>query len=81
MNTRNPDEYFEKELNVYGPREKSNSALIDGLEPCPFCGTTQIQRLANHSNPVHDMARCRHCKSTARVDVWNTRSPAKIFPL
>lgn len=47
---------------------------------CPFCGTWQVQLIPNYANRDHDMARCRNCKASARLSVWNKRNDPAEWP-
>jgi hypothetical protein len=45
--------------------------------PCPLCHTDQVQICRDSNNPAKDSARCRECKCTGPLLIWNQRrSPA-----
>jgi hypothetical protein len=45
--------------------------------PCPLCHTDQVQICRDSNNPAKDTARCRACKCTGPLLIWNQRrSPA-----
>jgi hypothetical protein len=42
--------------------------------PCPLCDSQQVQVCRDSNNPAKDSARCRDCKCTAPLSVWNRRA-------
>ena len=38
--------------------------------PCPCCGSMQIELCSDSNNPMKDLYRCRECKTQARRVVW-----------
>ena len=41
------------------------------INPCPFCGTDQLQVCKDYNNPEKTYVKCRHCNATAKESVWN----------
>jgi hypothetical protein len=42
--------------------------------PCPLCDSQQVQVCRDSNNQAKDSARCRECKCTAPLSVWNRRT-------
>lgn len=41
------------------------------IASCPLCGTEQVQLCRDYNNPSKDFCRCRHCKCTGPLTLWN----------
>lgn len=46
-------------------------------QPCRFCGSEQVEACVDSNNPSKSRARCRHCKATAPLALWNTPTIAE----
>jgi hypothetical protein len=44
-------------------------------KPCPLCHSAQVQLCADFNNPDKDYCRCRECKTTGPLVLWNGQRP------
>lgn len=63
--------------------------IKDGLKPCPFCGSAELEFVFSGSQgfieclnceaigPYDEMAADPHCDVQAAFDAWNKRAEAK----
>lgn len=45
----------------------------ESAAPCPLCASQQVQICRDGNNPEKDSARCRECKCTGPLAIWNQR--------
>lgn len=55
---------------------KAENIDAERAAPCPLCGSTQVQVCRDANNPAKDYCRCRECKCTGPLEVWNRRTPS-----
>lgn len=46
-------------------------------KPCPLCGSEQVQYCSDGNNPAKDYCRCRACKTTGPLMLWQARPAAQ----